>query len=85
MRCCISCAYYVLLMKDEQLTHILDVMQCMPDTAASLTSQQTQNIGITFMQCWNNVEDVGPTLYTCYTNVLCLLEFNYTSKVFVWG
>ena len=24
-----------------------------------------------FMQCWNNVEDVGPTLYKCY--VLCLL------------
>ena len=28
-----------------------------------------------FMQCWNNVEDVGPTLYKCYTNVLCLLEY----------
>ena len=29
-----------------------------------------------FMQCWTNVEDVedvGPTLYKCYTNVLCLL------------
>ena len=25
------------------------------------------------MQCWTNVEDVGPTLYKCYTNVLCLL------------
>ena len=24
-------------------------------------------------QCWSNVEDVGPTLYKCYTNVLCLL------------
>ena len=39
----------------------------------SPTSQQTQNICITFMQCWTNVEDVGPTLYKCYTNVLCLL------------
>ena len=26
-----------------------------------------------FMQCWTNVEDVGPTFYKCYTNVLCLL------------
>ena len=26
-----------------------------------------------FMRCWTNVEDVGPTLYKCYTNVLCLL------------
>ena len=26
-----------------------------------------------FIQCCANVEDVGPTLYKCYTNVLCLL------------
>ena len=26
-----------------------------------------------FVQCWTNVEGVGPTLYKCYTNVLCLL------------
>ena len=37
------------------------------------TTQQTQNICITFIQFWNNVEDVGPTLYKCYTTVLCLL------------
>ena len=30
-------------------------------------SQQTQNICITFVQCWANVEDVGPALYKCYT------------------
>ena len=36
--------------------------------------QQTQNICITFVQCWTNVEDVGPTLYKWYTNVLCLLR-----------
>ena len=36
-------------------------------------SQQTQNICITFVQCWTNVEDVGPTLYKCNTNVSCLL------------
>ena len=34
--------------------------------------QWTQNIFITFIQCWVNVEDVGPTLYKCYKNVLCL-------------
>ena len=26
-----------------------------------------------FVQCWTNFKDVGPTLYKCYTNVLCLL------------
>ena len=25
------------------------------------------------MQCWTKGEDVGPTLYKCYTHVLCLL------------
>ena len=29
--------------------------------------------GITFVQRRPNVFDVGPTLYKCYTNVLCLL------------
>ena len=32
-------------------------------------SRKTQNICITFVQCWTNVFDVGPTLYKCYTNV----------------
>ena len=36
-------------------------------------TQQTQNICMTFVQCWTYVEDVGPTWYKCYTNVLCLL------------
>ena len=36
-------------------------------------SQQTQRICITFIQRRPNVFDVGPTLYKCYTNVLCLL------------
>ena len=42
-------------------------------TLIYIITQQTQNICITFIQCWTNVEDVGPTLYKCYTNVLCLL------------
>ena len=37
-------------------------------------TQQTQNIWITFIQCWTNVEDVGPTLYKCHANVLYFLK-----------
>ena len=40
---------------------------------AALCIQKTQNIFITFVQRWQNVFDVGPTVYKCYTNVLCLL------------
>ena len=32
--------------------------------------RKTQKKCITFVECWTNIEDVGPTLYTCYTNVL---------------
>ena len=38
-----------------------------------VTSQQTQNICITLMQRRRNVLEVDPTLYKCYTDVLCLL------------
>ena len=38
-----------------------------------MPAQQTQNICMTFVQCWTNVEDVGPTWYHCFTNVSCLL------------
>ena len=47
-------------------------------------SKQTQNICITFVQRWRNVFDVGPTLYKCYTNVMCLLGWllkNYLKLV----
>ena len=40
-----------------------------------MDSQQTQEICITFVQRLTNVFDVGPTLYKCYTNILCLLGF----------
>ena len=33
------------------------------------SSQQAQNICITFIQRRPNVFNVGPTLYKCYTNV----------------
>ena len=42
-----------------------------------LTSQQTQSICITFVQCRTNVEDVGPTMYKCYTNILYLLVWRH--------
>ena len=38
-------------------------------------SQQIQNICIPFKQRRTNVFDVGPTLYKCYTDVLCWLEY----------
>ena len=40
---------------------------------AVVPTRSTQHICVTFVQCWTNVEDVGPTLYKCHTNVLCLL------------
>ena len=43
------------------------------DNAPVMPSRQTQNFCITFVQRRPNVFNVGPTLYKCYTNVLCLL------------
>ena len=34
-----------------------------------LYPENAKHFCITFVQCWNNIEDVGPTLYKCYTNV----------------
>ena len=42
------------------------------DTGRRL-SERTQNICMTFVQCWTNVEDVGLTLCKSYTTVLCSL------------
>ena len=46
----------------------------MPPDNVLPETQRAQNICITFIQRRPNVFDVGPTLYKCYTNVLCLLE-----------
>ena len=43
------------------------------------TAQQTQNICITFIQRRPNGEDVGPTLYKCYTE--CFVFVGMLSKV----
>ena len=45
------------------------------------TTQQTQNMCTTFIQRRPNVSDVGPTLYKCYTNVLCLLGSHADSEI----
>ena len=37
-----------------------------------MVTQQAQNISITLIQRRSNVFDVGPALYTSYTNVFCL-------------
>ena len=47
-------------------------------TTNALPIQQTQNMCMTCIQRWPNV---GPTLYKCYTNVLCLL--GYIIMVFI--
>ena len=39
----------------------------------------TRNICITFAQCWTKVEDVGPALYKCHTDGLCLLRLLYNT------
>ena len=46
---------------------------CLSMTAASSAGTRAQHICITFAQRRLNVFDVGPTLYKCYTIVLCLL------------
>ena len=46
-----------------------------PVIMALVVSQQAQSICMTFVQCWPNIENVGPTLYTCPTNVVCLLGY----------
>ena len=43
------------------------------DVVQNICITFVRNICITFVQRWANVEDVGPTLYKWYTNVLCLL------------
>ena len=46
-------------------------------------SKQTRRICITFVQRWTNVEDAGPTLYKCYTNVH--LANRYAQSYWEWN
>ena len=43
----------------------------------AIKTQLTQNMCIAFLQRWTNVEDVRPTLYKCYTNVLYMLGMRF--------
>ena len=61
---------------------ILDLLdeECKVDYLSTNTSQQTQNICITFVQCWTTVENTGLTLYKCFTNAFCLLGCDEFAK-----
>ena len=48
----------------------------------NVTSQQSQNICIAFIQRRPDVFDVGQTLYKCYTNVLSLCHYNGILQLF---
>ena len=86
-RCCLTC-----LLKERQNNHhnwmtkgdcsemVLNYLSlwCKSAVVCGYLTQRTQNICITFIQCRINVADVGPTLYKCYTNVLCLLGYSLT-------
>ena len=63
------------LVKTSQCPSYTCASKYIPDNLVSddISIKQTQNICIAFIQCWTNVEDVGPTLYKCFTNILCLL------------
>ena len=50
-------------------------------SAAQGLIQQTQNICITCIQCWANVEDVGPTFYKCYRKSFVWKCFVFAGKV----
>ena len=42
------------------------------------------DICITFIQRRTNVFDIGPTLYKCYTNILCLLDVSQQGCIREW-
>ena len=47
---------------------------CSSKRSTLINTIQSQHC-ITLVQRWTNVFDVGTTLYKCYTDVLCLLEY----------
>ena len=59
---------------DQYASHLREVCQGNGNNnCTSNHTQQRQTICISFIQCWTNVKDVGPTLYKWYRNVMCLL------------
>ena len=63
MRCRDECHWAVLTERAE-CTHLYN----------TYSRQANTKLWLTFVQCRTNFEDVGPTLYKCYTNVLCVLD-----------
>ena len=67
MRCVVVCVYvyFVFLCVGELLCIFLVfgvvVWPCL--VIVLVKSFPVNNICITFVQCWTNVEDIGPTLY----------------------
>ena len=67
---------YLLLRVELSFNRVSDVRPNIAEADfhfSRVTSQQAQHICTTFVQRRPNIFDVGPTLYKCYTNVLCLL------------
>ena len=58
---------------EQSLTALVALIGSIGARYMDSVTQQTENICITFVQRRPNVFDVGPTLYKCYTNQLCLL------------
>ena len=56
----------------KQTDCITGVISKLVDPKPILTPVNAKHL-YDFIQCWANVEDVGPTMYKCYTNMLCLL------------
>ena len=55
------------------LSYVNSTFQIALGQNAPVSTQQTQNMCITFVQCWPYVSDVGPALYKSYAPVLCLI------------
>ena len=53
------------VVKSVDISVIIDRLVEQWRLLGNILSQQTQNICITFVQCWASVEDVGPTVYKC--------------------
>ena len=60
--------------KQKSRKHILHF--CLVAVNSEDTGILYQDVCITFAQRRPNVFDVGPTLYKCYTNVLCLRGYD---------
>ena len=53
---------------------------CITEVCGNCLTVNTKHL-YDFMQCWTSVKDVGPTLYKCHANVLCLLRRRTFSNI----